>query len=169
MFSYKVFTLNLLKLNIFAMNYSAYFSLLLAIAAGIILSTQLVFDTKLKVLFGGPAPVAVSVFGLAFLTSLIWAWLSGERIFPSLDSMNQTSWYHHLGGIARVLYLIFIVSAISNIGNAKTSCAAVTAQLIAAAMIEQFGLFGVPIHKLDLEKWLGITALIAGIYLFFKE
>lgn len=151
------------------MNYISAFYLAMAISAGAMLTVQSVFDVKFKAVYASQVPVAVMAFSLALAASLIWAWYSRESPFPSLQQMAAANWYEQIGGIPRVLYLIFIISAIPKIGYSKTFCAAVTAQLLTAACIDQFGWFSVPINKLDWQKMAGVFVLLIGMYLVVKK
>jgi bacterial/archaeal transporter family-2 protein len=145
------------------MNNSTYLLLLPAIA-GILLSSQIAVEMKTRAIFGNFIPVSVVAFGTAFLASLVWAWWTSTNALPSIQQLSETKWYHYLGGIARVTYLVFVTTAAAKFGNGQTCAIVVTAQLLGASFIEHFGFFGVPVFKVNPQRLLGIVFLILGVY-----
>jgi transporter family-2 protein len=149
------------------MNNSAY--LLLPAIAGILLSSQIAVEMKTRAIFGHFIPVSVVAFGMAFLASLIWAWWTGTNALPSIQQLSETKWYHYLGGVARVTYLIFVTTASAKFGNGTTCAIVVVAQLFAASLIEHFGFFGVPVFKINPQRMMGIAFLIMGVFWVGKK
>jgi transporter family-2 protein len=143
--------------------------LLLPATAGILLSSQVACEMKTKLVFGNFVPVSVIAFGMAFIASLVWAWCTGTNPFPSVQQIGDTKWYHYLGGIARVFYLVFVTTASAKFGNGLTCGIVVAAQLIASSVIEHFGFFGVPVFKINPQRILGFIFLILGVLCIVKK
>ncbi len=145
------------------------FYLLLPAVAGILLSSQVACEMKTKLIFGNFVPVSVIAFGMAFIASLAWSWLTSTNPFPSVQQLSETHWYHYLGGIARVIYLVSVTTASAKFGNGVTCSIVVAAQLIASSVIEHFGFFGVPVIKINPHRIVGFGFLILGVICVVKK
>lgn len=70
-----------------------------------------------------------------------------------------------VGGLLGASFVTTMTFIVPKIGIGAASAFAVTGQLITAALLDHFGLLGLPEHPLSLLRALGIGLLIAGVLL----
>jgi len=136
--------------------------ILFSIIAGSAMSLQGVFNTQLSKKIG-LYESNVFVQGTAFVFSLIALFFLGRGNFNSLLDTNKLYW---LGGFIGIVITITVMLSITNLGPATAILIILISQLLLAAIIEYFGLFGT--EKLDFNwtHFLGLTLMIAGVVLF---
>ena len=74
--------------------------------------------------------------------------------------------YMLLGGILGALITYTVIKSMSGLGPAQAVMIIVTAQLLAAYLIELFGLFGTQKVDFQWHKLIGFAISIGGILLF---
>lgn len=133
-----------------------------AIVSGIAMSLQGVFNTRLGEKIGTwETNTIVQLTGL-IITLVITAFL-GKGNFKALSDSNKI---YLLGG---ALGVVIIFTVMMSIGSLGTTCAIgiiLVAQLIAAAVIDYFGLFGSEKINFTLKEFIGVAIMIAGIIVF---
>lgn len=140
--------------------------MILALVSGILMSVQGVFNTeaaKQSSLWLNAGFVQLTAFGVC-----VAAWLLTERT-PVSSLWQVKPWYLLLGGVLGAFITITVVKAMGDLGPAQAAMLIVTAQVIAAYLIEVFGLFGVDRAGFEWRKVLGAGLAIAGIVLFKWE
>lgn len=140
--------------------------ILLALISGILMSVQGVFNTE-ATRQTSLWLVSAFVHLTAFLVCAA-AWMAIERT-PVGNLWHIRPWYLLLGGVIGAFITITVVKAMSGLGPAKAAMLIVTAQVIAAYLIELFGLFGVTKADFSWRKLLGAAIAIGGIILFKWE
>ncbi|MDQ0151266.1 DMT family transporter [Eubacterium multiforme] len=133
-----------------------------AIVSGIAMSLQGVFNTRLGEKIGTwETNTIVQLTGL-IITLVITAFF-GKGNFKALSDSNKI---YLLGG---ALGVVIIFTVMMSIGSLGTTCAIgiiLVAQLIAAAVIDYFGLFGSEKINFTLKEFIGVAIMIAGIIVF---
>ena len=133
-----------------------------AIVSGIAMSLQGVFNTRLGEKIGTwETNTIVQLTGL-IITLVITAFL-GKGNFKALSDSNKI---YLLGG---ALGVVIIFTVMMSIGSLGTTCAIgiiLVAQLIAAAVIDYFGLFGSEKINFTLKEFIGVAIMISGIIVF---
>ena len=120
---------------------------LIAIISGALMSVQGVFNTG--VTKSSSIWVASAFVQLSALIVCFCAWLFTDRTsFVTLTRVEQK--YMLLGGAIAVMLIV-------------------TAQLLAAYMIELFGIFGVEKQPFSFRRMIGMAAAIVGIVVFKWE
>lgn len=139
------------------------FGLLIALASGILMSVQGVFNTKVT------ETSSVWVTGVFVqMTALIvclFAWLfTGRESFYALRLVEPK--YMLLGGAIGAFITYTVIQSMDALGPAKAVMCIVIAQLVAAYVIELLGIFGVEKQPLEMRKILGMGIAILGIVIF---
>ena len=136
--------------------------ILFSILAGICMSFQGVFNTRLTEKIGSwETNVVVQASGL-LLTILILL-IFGNGHFKEIKSVNKI---YLLGGILGVIIIFSVVEGISKMGPTYSIATILVAQLTAAAIIDAFGLFGAERLTFTLSKIIGVAVMIIGIVIF---
>ena len=94
---------------------------------------------------------------------LVWATFD-KTSFSGLLKVEPK--YMLLGGAIGAVITFTVVKSMESLGPAKAVMFIVIAQLIAAYLIELFGLFGVEKQPFELRKAIGMAIAIIGIVIF---
>lgn len=136
---------------------------LLAAAAGAGLAFQAGVNTHLRAATGSAlwtsilsASITVALLGVAQLVQRDALPLSGYARYP---------WWIWTGGIAGAVYVFFVVALTRYLGVALFFAAVVVGQLGAGLVIDHWGWFGVPVHRISLGRVAGAVLLLAGMAL----
>jgi bacterial/archaeal transporter family-2 protein len=99
--------------------------------------------------------------GIAFLTvGIVFAVMrpatpSGE-LFASVPKL---AWF---AGTAMAFYALTVTFVTPKFGVGNVVMCVVVAQLVMSSLIDQFGLFGAPVHPIDLKRAAGLALLAGG-------
>lgn len=138
--------------------------ILIAIVSGIMMSVQGVFNTGVTKQTS-VWTAATFVQFTALLVSLgAWFFTGRQAAFSSLFRINGK--YMLLGGVIGIAITYTVIQSVEKLGPAKSAMLIVTAQLIAAYLIELFGLFGMEKVAFEWKKLIALVLIIGGIFLF---
>ena len=68
----------------------------------------------------------------------------------------------YFGGIAMAFYATTVTFLTPKFGVGNVVMCVVVAQLVMSSLIDQFGLFGAPVHMVDLKRAAGLVLLAGG-------
>ena len=140
------------------------FGVILFIAgAGIPLMAAL--NTGLGVRLGNPIP---AVFVLFLLALAITAVLTLTNPLPSKAEIVAIPVHYYLGGVFVAFYVLSITWIAPKIGLGNAIFIVLFGQLVAAAIIDHFGLSNVPKAPITIARIVGIGLMVLGIYLAKK-
>lgn len=136
--------------------------ILFSIIAGIAMSVQGVFNTRLgdKI---GIWETNVIVQGSAFVITLLVVTFAGNGNFKNIKDVNKL---FLLGGVLGVVITFTVMKGIKDLGPTCSIATILVAQLSAAALIDAFGLFESEVIKFGFTKILGVAVMIVGIVIF---
>lgn len=138
------------------------FGFISAIISGIAMSLQGVFNTRLSDKIGSwETNTIVQASGLVL--TLIILFFFGNGNFKEIKSANKL---YLLGGALGVIIIFTVMISIKSLGTTVGIGTILVAQLLAAALIDAFGLFGSEKVPFSLHEILGIVIMVAGIVLF---
>ncbi|MCY7779603.1 DMT family transporter [Bacillus haynesii] len=107
----------------------------------------------------------VGMFVLLFLTTII----EHRRLFH-LNNLQTAKifvtgspWWLWTGGILGVIFITSNILLLPIVGASLTVVLALSGQMIIALIIDHFGWFGIPKHRLNVQRILGIALMITGI------
>jgi transporter family-2 protein len=116
----------------------------------------------------GIAPALTFAAVVTLLCALV-ALLAVERSFSGVRAaLEQPAWLW-LGGVMSILIVFAITLGAPRIGTAATIGLVITGNLIMAAVIDRFGLFGQDEIPLAWPRLLGIALLAAGASLTLTQ
>lgn len=134
----------------------------LAILAGVLISLQSVFNTKVNENVGQWLTTAC-VLGIGLIGSIVFYIITENSISIKVYTTNYLFYVSGLFGIGLI---ICIMIAIKNLGPAYTVLISLITQLVVALSIDTFGLFGMESVPLQINKLVGIGLLIFGVGIF---
>jgi transporter family-2 protein len=138
------------------------FGLISSIIAGISMSFQGVFNTRLSEKIGLWQTNFLVQSTAFFLTGLILLFL-GKGDLSNIDSSSKV---YLLGGPLSVIIIFTVMCGIKNLGPTYSISTILISQLLAAGIIDAFGLFGSEKIHFGLTKIIGILIMTLGIVIF---
>jgi transporter family-2 protein len=142
--------------------------LVLALITGALIPIQASTNSIFSKSIGNPFITGLMVFIVGLVGMIIFIALSGTA-FPVRQQLVSPPLYSYLGGIIIATYVVIITFLVPRIGVGTAIGLIVTGQIICAVIIDQFGLFSVPVHSISITRIAGVLLMIAGIYLVMKK
>ena len=133
-----------------------------SIIAGAAMSFQGVFNTRLSEKIGLFESNAF-VQGSAFVLSLIVLMFAGKGTFRNI---METEKIYLLGGAIGIVITAAVMLGIKNLSPTVAISVILIAQLLVAAFIDMFGLFGAEKVAFGWSKYVGMIMMIGGVLLF---
>jgi transporter family-2 protein len=112
---------------------------------------------------GSPMAASMILFGLAFLIATAGALMTGSvgQVRFSGDIPVQ----YYFGGLFVAFYVIAVTFIAPKFGVGNAIFFVLVGQLISAAAIDHFGLFGSMRFPIDAKRIAGIALMVAGVWL----
>ena len=111
---------------------------------------------------GSPAAAALCLFFIAFLATAVVVIATGTGPLKSIPMQPK---HLFLGGILVAFYVLSITYIAPHFGVGNAVFFVLLGQLVAAASIDHFGLFGAQVTPLSFTRGAGIALMAAGIAL----
>lgn len=87
------------------------------------------------------------------------------RPLPTEDGVNGMPWWAPLGGLAGAFAVICGLIFVDKVGAAVFGGLTITANILMSLVTDQFGMFGMEVHALNLWRIIGGGLMVAGIAL----
>ena len=133
-------------------------------AAGAFIPVVGILNSGLARSVGGPAPATLLLISIAWIAVLL-AVLVTRTALPSLGTVAAVKPYLFGGGLIMAFYIFSATTLAPRFGVGNFILFALTAQLVASSLIDQFGLFGAPIKPIGLLRAIGVATMIGGLVL----
>ena len=132
------------------------------LAAGIGIPVLAALNAALGRFIGSPAMAATVLFVVAFMTALIVVLITAPQAVGKVASAPK---HLLLGGVLIAFYVLSItwIAPVIGVGNAVFFV--LIGQMIAAAIIDHFGLFGAQVSPLNITRASGIMVMAFGVFL----
>lgn len=135
---------------------------IVSILSGMCMSIQGVFNSRLGEKIG-ILETNVFVQGTAFLLSTAFLITSKRNNFKDIKTVSKL---YLLGGVLAVIITYTVIKGISTLGTTYAISTILISQLITAAVIDAFGLFGTEKIKFGSNEIIGVIVMLAGIIIF---
>ncbi|MDH3463371.1 MAG: DMT family transporter, partial [Acidimicrobiia bacterium] len=86
----------------------------------------------------------------------------------NLSGIGEVPWWALLAGLMGIIIIGSLSITVANLGVGKALTLFTATSIIAAAVIDQFGLLGATLKTVDLSRGLGIVLLLAGTWLVVR-
>jgi bacterial/archaeal transporter family-2 protein len=135
-----------------------------ALAIGMGFAVQTSINANLAKGLGSSLVAAVTSFGVGFAMLSVLAFATGQAQAVS-GFRHLPVWIWLSGGVLGAGIVFGSLYLVPRIGVAALAAFIIAGQLMAAALIDHFGLLGVPVNELNLWRVVGIVLLFAGALL----
>ncbi len=139
-------------------------ALVIAFVGGLAIAVQSPLASMMSERIGSLESAFVVHLGGALIASVPLLVMGGGQ----LSKWREVPPYALLAGGLGLILIAAISYSIPRIGLANTVAPLIAAQLIAGAVIDHFGWFGLEVRLLNLERGLGIGLLFFGVWLVTK-
>lgn len=140
-------------------------SILFAFLAGLLMSIQGVFNTRLMD-SSNMWTTNSWVHFTAFAVSICVWFFAGQENFLSV--FNISNKLYLFGGVIGAFITFTVIQSISGLGPAYATMLILLAQIVSSYLIEVFGLFGTEKISFEWIKLIGVAMMIVGIIVFNK-
>ena len=140
----------------------------LAVALGVVLTTQVATNTQLgKALDNLYVPATVNMaIGLIITATLTW---SVTNEWPSREMVRAAPWYGWFaGGLLGTTYLTGNILLAPKLGAGALVGLIVAGQLVFSVLLDHFGWIGFEQHSAGIARLAGCALMIAGVFLISK-
>lgn len=137
-------------------------AIIFAIISGISMSIQGIFNTRLSEKIG-LWETNTLVQGIAFVLTLLVTFFFGKGNLSNLKDANKL---YLLGGVLGIVITFTVMKSIGSSSATYAISIILIAQLVSAALIDAFGLFGSEKINFTLKECLGVAIMILGIIVF---
>lgn len=136
------------------------------LAAGIGIPILAALNAGLGSRIGSPVAAAAILFTVAMSVTLVVLAIKG---LPALSAILTAPRHLFLAGVLVAFYILSITFIAPKFGVGNAVFFVLLGQLISAALIDHFGLFGARISPLSLPRAGGIALMAAGVFLTQKS
>jgi transporter family-2 protein len=142
-------------------------AVLLAVAAGCFVGLQAPVNARLGREIGALQAATVS-FTVGTLALVLVASLSSGGL-SGIGSATKVPWWGLIGGILGAFYVTVALLTVRTLGLSGLTAIVVTGQLAIAAIVDRFGLLGIPRQHIDTPRILGLVLLVVGVVLVMRR
>lgn len=135
---------------------------LIMLAAGIGIPVLAALNARLGANIGSPAAAAFILFIVAVSATCAVMLVTGPQ---ALTRLSGQPWHLFLAGLLVAFYVLSITYVAPHFGIGNAVFFVLLGQLVSAAMIDHFGLFGAAQSPLTLIRAGGILVMAAGVAL----
>ncbi|HEX2649576.1 MAG TPA: DMT family transporter [Burkholderiales bacterium] len=136
----------------------------LALFVGALIPIQAATNAAMAKVVGDFSIAALALFLIGLATVSGWM-LVTQPALPSFAQLSDVPAYGYLGGVIVASYVLAITYLAPRMGVGNAICFVVTGQIIAAVVIDHFGLFGANLTALNWQRSAGIVLMIVGLFL----
>lgn len=135
----------------------------IAAIAGAGLAAQAGVNTQLRAATG--SALWTAVISASITVVLLAGALLLQRDTLATGGYGRYPWWIWTGGFAGAAYVLAAVVFARSLGVATLFAAVIVGQLTAGLVIDHFGWFNVPVHKVSPERLIGAALLVGGMAL----
>jgi len=144
-------------------NFTAIAAMMLVVGMGIPVTAAL--NSALGAHLESPVAASVVLFAIGLtVTALVLIFVGA----PSPSAFSGVPWWSFAAAFGVVFYVLSVTWSAPRIGVGNAIFFVLLGQLIAAATIDHFGLFGALKTELTLRRVIGLLVMALGVYLAKK-
>lgn len=132
---------------------------------GVVIAVQPSINARLAQRVGAYESSLIS-FAVGTLALMLVVMFAGKG---NLRGIAHASWWELTGGLLGAFFVTLTIIVVPRIGTVAVMTAIITGQLATAALLDQFGAFGLRHIPLTPLRLLGICLLVAGAALVVRR
>jgi transporter family-2 protein len=139
--------------------------ILVAMGGGALVVTQTSINARMRLQADSPWQAALVSTTVSTVFLLTLSTVITRHPYPRLERIHGTPWWIWTGGLLGALYVALSLVLVKKLGSGVLFSAVILGQMIAALLIDQFGLIGSPKHEITAPRVLGVVMIVAGVAL----
>jgi transporter family-2 protein len=145
----------------------SYWPQVLAVLVGAGLTVQVGMNATVRLAIGSPVLAAIVNFVVGLGALLLVALASGARWAPgSAASVPAWAWF---GGLLGAAYVAATTVLGPRLGAAAVLALTLAGQMVAALLVDHYGVIGFPQSPVTPARLLGATLLVVGVLLIMRR
>ena len=145
----------------------SYWPHLMAALVGAGLTIQVGMNATVRMTIGSPVLAAIVNFVVGLAALVLLAVASGARIVPgSVPAVPAWAWF---GGLLGAAYVAATTVLGPRLGAASFLALTLAGQMVAALLVDHYGVIGFPQSPLTPTRLLGTALLVAGVLLIMRR
>jgi transporter family-2 protein len=141
---------------------------LTAVLAGAVLAVQVGVNVQLRNSMGDPITSTFASFVVGTIGLFIYALIT-RAPWPAWSSLGQIPAWQWTGGLLGAVYVVSTILIGPRLGAATLLSLVVAGQMIAAMLLDHYGLLGFSQQGINLWRVAGALLLIAGTVLVLRN
>lgn len=142
-------------------------ALLGAVGLGVVLTIQAPINAEVARRLGSPIVAAILSLSSSVLLLVVVALVSGIRVQAS--SFLTLPWWFFIAGACGAAWVAGSAMVVPIIGAAALLACVVFGQALGATVVDQFGLFRMPVKPIDVWRIVGLLVMFCGLYIFHRS
>ncbi|GAB3251568.1 DMT family transporter [Larkinella harenae] len=141
---------------------------LFAFLVGVATSVQSGVNSQLRQVVAHPILAALISFGSGFVALTVIS-LALRAPVPSVEALREISWWKWTGGLLGAVYVTTVIITVPRIGAGNLLSLSVAGQLLAAVILDHYGLLGFREHGLTVWRLVGVLLIVLGVVFVVKN
>lgn len=144
-----------------------YILIALALLLGAALPTQVAINSRLAGAVGSPMISAFISFLVGTIALFSYIVITGIPLSNAAGAKNASpiTW---TGGLIGAFYVAMSIILLPKLGVALTISLIIAGQMLMSLVIDQFGMFGLPVKGISVLRVAGMLLIVAGVILIRK-
>jgi bacterial/archaeal transporter family-2 protein len=144
-----------------------YWPHLIAVLVGAGLTVQVGMNSTVRMAIGSPVLATIINFAIGLAGLALVAVVSGARVVPgSTGTVPAWAWF---GGLLGAIYVAATTVLGPRLGAAALLALTLAGQMLAALVVDQYGVIGFPQNAVTPARLLGAFLVIAGALLIVRR
>ena len=139
--------------------------IVLMVVGGVAVAVQPSINSRLAEKSGFLQAATVS-FAVGTLILLLISLASGQGSFRRV---SDADWWQLTGGLFGAFFVTMTIVGVPRIGTTAVLALTIVSQLTAGLVMDHYGLFGMRGIPIDYKRMLGVTLLLAGVFLICRR
>jgi transporter family-2 protein len=136
----------------------------IGLSAGAAVAVQFAVNSQLKIATGNP--LWASLISFLVGTAGLMVTIVVQRIpLPTVQGLSSAPAWAWMGGLCGAFYVYTAILLLPRIGVAALAGLAVTGQMLAALVLDHYGLFRVPVNPFSWTRLIGAALMVFGLLL----
>jgi transporter family-2 protein len=137
----------------------------MAICAGVFMVVQSNINGQLRVRVGDPWQAALVSTSVSTISLFVVAAISSRKPAPPIGKLLDGPWWLCTGGLLGACIVAASLFLVGKLGSGVLFALLVSGQMLAGMVMDHFGMLGLPIHHVNVQRVLGALLLLAGVAL----
>jgi transporter family-2 protein len=137
----------------------------MAIGAGVFMVVQSSINGQVRIRLGDPWQAALLSTSVSTISLFIVSLIATRKLVPDLGRIADGPWWLWTGGLLGACIVAASLYLVSKLGSGVLFALLVTGQMLAAMTMDHYGMLGLPVHHINVQRVIGVVLLLAGVTL----